>query len=79
MLVIGNLFDPATRYEGALTIDRLLPNSDLLTVHGWGHTALLRSKCVDAAVATYLLTSTTPATVCERALCRSPPQRQRAT
>ena len=48
VLVVGNRFDPATRYEGALTVDALLPNSRLLTVEGWGHTSLFLSACADA-------------------------------
>ena len=36
VLVVGNHFDPATRYEGAVLVDRLLPRSALLSVHGWG-------------------------------------------
>ena len=46
VLVIGNLFDPATRYQGAVTASTLLPNSRLLTVHAWGHTSLFLSGCV---------------------------------
>ena len=66
MLVVGNLFDPATRYHGAVTVDRLLPRSRLLTLAGWGHTSLFASACVDAYVSTYLLTSRVPpkGTVC---------------
>jgi pimeloyl-ACP methyl ester carboxylesterase len=60
VLVVGNRFDPATRYEGAQTVDALLPNSTLLTVNGWGHTSPFLSQCADEAVATYLLTSTPP-------------------
>ena len=49
-------------------VDWLLPNSRLLTVHGWGHTSLFLSQCADAAVARYLLETVTPApgTVCEQ-------------
>ena len=67
MLVVGNLFDPATPYHGAVTVDRLLPRSRLLTLDGWGHTSLFASACVDAYVNTYLLTSRVPpkGTVCE--------------
>jgi pimeloyl-ACP methyl ester carboxylesterase len=67
VLVVGTLFDPATRYEGAVTLDRLLPRSRLLTLAGWGHTSLFASACVDAHVSTYLLTSRPPArgTVCQ--------------
>ena len=68
VLVVGNNFDPATRYEGALTAHSLLPNSALLTVHGWGHTSLFLSQCADAAIARYLVDVVTPApgTVCEQ-------------
>jgi pimeloyl-ACP methyl ester carboxylesterase len=54
VLVVGTRFDPATRYEGALTVAGLLPNSTLLTVDGWGHTSLFLSDCADDAVARYL-------------------------
>jgi pimeloyl-ACP methyl ester carboxylesterase len=63
VLVVGNLHDPATRYEGAQTVAGLLPNSRLLTVAGWGHTSLFLSSCADAIISTYLLTSTAPAGV----------------
>jgi hypothetical protein len=68
VLVVGNQFDPATRYEGAVTVAALLPSSALLTVHGWGHTSLFLSQCADAAVSRYLLAVVTPAagTVCEQ-------------
>ena len=68
VLVIGNNFDPATRYEGAVTVHGLLPNSALLTVHGWGHTSLFLSACADAAASAYLLHVAVPApgTVCEQ-------------
>jgi pimeloyl-ACP methyl ester carboxylesterase len=67
VLVVGNRFDPATPYHGAVTADRLLPRSRLLTLAGWGHTSLFASACVDAHVNTYLLTSRVPpkGTVCE--------------
>ncbi len=70
MLVVGNQFDPATRYEGAVTVAGLLPNSRLLTVHGWGHTSLFLSQCADGAVSEYLLDLALPApgTVCEQDL-----------
>ena len=68
VLVVGNRFDPATPYQGAVTAARLLPSSRLLTVHGWGHTSLFLSTCADQAIGRYLLTSDTPApgTVCEQ-------------
>jgi pimeloyl-ACP methyl ester carboxylesterase len=68
VLVIGNLFDPATRYQGAVIASDLLPNSRLLTVHGWGHTSLFLSACADAVQTRYLVDLTLPATgtVCEQ-------------
>ena len=70
VLVVGNQFDPATRYEGAVTVHGLLPNSSLLTLHAWGHTSLLLSECATTAVATYLLTGVPPpsGTVCQQDL-----------
>ncbi len=61
VLVVGNRFDPATRYEGAVLVDRLLPRSELLTVEGWGHTSLFLSACADETVARYLIDIATPA------------------
>jgi pimeloyl-ACP methyl ester carboxylesterase len=68
VLVIGNQFDPATRYQGAITAATLLPNSRLLTVHGWGHTSLFLSACADAVQTRYLVDLTLPApgTVCQQ-------------
>jgi hypothetical protein len=66
VLVIGNRFDPATPYHGAQAVAGLLPNSVLLTMHGWGHTTIGLSKCIAARVAIYLINLVTPApgTVC---------------
>lgn len=60
VLVTSTLFDPATRYEGAVTVAGLLPNSRLLTVNGWGHTTPFLSQCADLAVLNYLLTGALP-------------------
>jgi pimeloyl-ACP methyl ester carboxylesterase len=67
VLVVGTRFDPATRYQGAVTVARLLPRSRLLTLAGWGHTSLFASSCIDGYVSTYLLTSRVPpkGTVCQ--------------
>jgi pimeloyl-ACP methyl ester carboxylesterase len=67
VLVVGTRFDPATRYEGAVTLDRLLPSSRLLTMAGWGHISQGLSACADAHVSTYLLTTRVPpkGTVCQ--------------
>ncbi|HEX8158866.1 MAG TPA: alpha/beta hydrolase, partial [Solirubrobacteraceae bacterium] len=67
VLVVGNQFDPATRYEGAVVVHDLLPSSALLTVHGWGHTSLFLSACADSAITRYLVDGATPSTaVCEQ-------------
>jgi TAP-like protein len=68
VLVIGNRFDPATRYEGAVTVANLLPDSRLLTLHGWGHASLFLSRCADELASRYLvdLVLPSPGTVCEQ-------------
>ena len=70
VLVVGARWDPATRYQGAVIVHDLLPNSALLTVNSWGHTSLFTSACADAAIAAYLISAATPApgTVCEQDL-----------
>ncbi|SBT49098.1 alpha/beta hydrolase [Micromonospora auratinigra] len=67
VLVVGNYWDPATNYQGAVGSAKLLPNSRLLSSDSWGHTAYGTSDCVTGAVDTYLLTGTPPAkgTVCK--------------
>jgi hypothetical protein len=64
----GNLFDPATRCQDAVTASTLLPNSPLLTVHAWGHTSPFRSQCADEVAADYLVNLVLPptGTVCEQ-------------
>lgn len=64
VLVVGNLFDPATPYHGAQIVHSLLPDSYLLTVHGWGHTSLFLSQCADAAIAAYLIDGDAPPADC---------------
>jgi hypothetical protein len=68
VLIVGNHFDPATPYHGAVTASELLPNAALLTYGGWGHTAYLSAGnfCVDSHVTRYLLTGELPeaGTVC---------------
>jgi pimeloyl-ACP methyl ester carboxylesterase len=69
VLIVGNYFDPATRYQGAVVASELLPNSRLLSYAGWGHTAYFSAGnyCVDSRVTRYLLTGRVPAagTVCQ--------------
>ncbi|WP_222267976.1 alpha/beta hydrolase [Modestobacter marinus] len=68
VLIVGNEFDPATPYQGAVAASELLPNSRLLTYGGWGHAAFLGAGnfCVDAHVTRYLVSGELPAagTVC---------------
>lgn len=67
VLVIGNLYDPATPYSGAQAANRNLRGSRLLTVATWGHAALGVSKCVDNAVNAYITNGALPAvgTTCQ--------------
>jgi len=67
VLVVNPRFDPATPIHGAVTLDRLLPRSRLLTLDGWGHTTLFSSACIDDHVSRYLLTTQVPpqGTVCQ--------------
>jgi hypothetical protein len=68
VLIVGTVADPATPYRGAVTLSRLLPNSRLLTLDGWGHiSVVVGSSCVDARVNAYLLTGQVPprGTVCQ--------------
>jgi pimeloyl-ACP methyl ester carboxylesterase len=60
ILVIGTLRDPATPYQWAQSLAKEV-NGPLLTYNGDGHTAFLRSTCVDAVVKAYLTTLATPA------------------
>jgi pimeloyl-ACP methyl ester carboxylesterase len=54
VLVVGNLYDPATTYLNAMINNMLLHNSILLTVDTPGHTSLDVNECADAHVSEYL-------------------------
>jgi pimeloyl-ACP methyl ester carboxylesterase len=61
ILLVNNRFDPATPHQNAVTMDRLIPRSRLLTVNGWAHTALqTRSPCADGTLERYLVRLTLP-------------------
>jgi pimeloyl-ACP methyl ester carboxylesterase len=60
ILVVGTRSDPATRYEDAVSTEKLLRRARLLTVEGWGHTSLFISSCADRHVSHYLLTGDVP-------------------
>lgn len=69
VLVIGNLHDPATPYQGAKDLVSTMGNAELLTWDGEGHTSYLSgSSCIDSAVNAYLISQTLPADgeVCPR-------------
>ena len=57
IMIIGTTGDPATPYAWAKGLARLLPNSQLLTYVGDGHTAQGRGNaCIDDAVDAFYLT-----------------------
>jgi pimeloyl-ACP methyl ester carboxylesterase len=60
VLVIGTRFDPATPYRQSRPYADLFPDGRLLTLDGWGHTAIGKSACVDAAIAGYLVDGKPP-------------------
>jgi hypothetical protein len=61
ILVIGNTFDPATPYRGAVAMARQLARARLLSVDGYGHTALLNpSSCVNHYESRYFIKGTLP-------------------
>jgi pimeloyl-ACP methyl ester carboxylesterase len=69
VLVIGNTFDPYTPYEGAVAMAHELARARLLTVDGYGHTALLNpSTCAYDHVTRYVIDGTLPppGTVCQQ-------------
>ena len=61
VLVVGNLWDPATNYDEAVSSAKLLPNSRLLSSTNWGHTAYGTSACATTAIDNYLIKATLPA------------------
>jgi pimeloyl-ACP methyl ester carboxylesterase len=61
VLVIGNTFDPATPLHGAIVMQRALARARLLTLDGYGHTALLNpSACVNRFESRYFINGTLP-------------------
>ena len=61
VIVIGTTGDPATPYEWARGLSRLLTNSRLISLTGEGHTGQGQGNaCVDNAVNSYLLQGETP-------------------
>lgn len=60
VLVVGNTYDPSTSYQGAVAASELLPNSALLTVEAFGHTAYGMQRCATETIDAYLLEGTVP-------------------
>jgi pimeloyl-ACP methyl ester carboxylesterase len=54
-LVIGTTGDPATPYQQAVSLAKLLSGATLLTFEGEGHTAYGSNDCVNEYVDEYLL------------------------
>jgi pimeloyl-ACP methyl ester carboxylesterase len=68
ILVIGNRYDPRTRFANSVQAARQLGNAILLELNGYGHTSDAEpSVCIDDAVAEYLVTMKTPlpGTICQ--------------
>lgn len=62
MLVISTTGDPATPYENGVKVADAVPGAVLLTYEGEGHTIFGQGqRCVDGAVADYLVTARPPA------------------
>ena len=69
VLVVGNLHDPATPYQGAKDLARTLGSAELLSWDGEGHTSYLQgSTCIDGYVNAYLVSGALPPqnTTCPR-------------
>jgi pimeloyl-ACP methyl ester carboxylesterase len=61
VLIIGNTFDPATPHRGAVAMARQVARARLLTMHGYGHTALLNpSSCMNRYESRYFIKGTLP-------------------
>jgi pimeloyl-ACP methyl ester carboxylesterase len=61
VLVVGDYWDPATNYQGAVKAASLLGNSRLLLSDSWGHTAYGTSACATQAVVNALASVKMPA------------------
>lgn len=61
-LIIGTTGDPATPYQGAVTMAQILDGAQLLSYEGEGHTAYAgNSTCVDDIVDEYFIRPQSPA------------------
>ena len=69
LLVLGNTYDPATPYQDSVQMARELARARLLTVAGYGHTALLNpSSCANRYESSYFVQGVLPplGTVCHQ-------------
>jgi pimeloyl-ACP methyl ester carboxylesterase len=60
VLIVGNIYDPATPISGARRLNGLLAGSRLLTLNGWGHGALGESVCTKKSMQRYLVRRVLP-------------------
>jgi hypothetical protein len=61
-MIIGTTRDPATPYQWAVGLQKIITNSQLLTLVGEGHTGHNRGNaCIDDAVDNYYLKGVLPA------------------
>ncbi|MFE7777191.1 alpha/beta hydrolase [Streptomyces sp. NPDC057445] len=61
VLVVNTTFDPATPYQGAVDMTRELADARLLTLNGYGHSALVNaSTCVNDHESRYLIDGVLP-------------------
>ncbi|WP_068398816.1 alpha/beta hydrolase [Kribbia dieselivorans] len=58
VLIVGNYWDPATPYAGAVQARATLGRSRLISSDSWGHTAFGTSDCVTNRVSRYLISGT---------------------
>lgn len=75
VLLVGNFFDPATRYESAVALSHELASARLLILDGWGHTGYAKSACIEQTVDRYLIAGQLPA---PRTVCQARPAAVRA-
>jgi hypothetical protein len=67
ILIIGNRYDPRTKFANSVQASRRLGNAVLITLQGYEHTSEADpSTCVDEAVTKYLVTTEAPpvGTIC---------------
>jgi pimeloyl-ACP methyl ester carboxylesterase len=63
ILIIGNRYDPRTKFANSVLAAKTLGNASLLVLEGYGHTSDAdASDCIDNAVKNYLLTGAAPPT-----------------